>query len=189
MVLERVPGTRERLETFLALGDADDSDRQLRFNALLALGQLGEPAAAPAVIPFLEHEDRLLAEGAAMALQTLPSPETYSALEGLLEAGSLELRGMAAVSLARLGRPAGAALLRDMTGSEIYAEARARDPGKYPPDWVQHNRRTAVRALARLGRAEDRAFVEGLAEGEQDPLVREEAMRALSAWGAPAFDG
>jgi HEAT repeat protein len=183
MVAERVPGTRERLETFLVLGDADDADRQLRFNALLALGQLGEPAAAAAVIPFLEHEDGLLAEGAAMALQTLPSPETHAALEGLLEAGPLELRGMAAVSLARLGRPAAAPLLRDMTGTEIYAEERARDPAKYPADWVQHNRRTAVRALGRLGRPEDRAWVEELARDEPDPLVREEAMRVLAEWG------
>jgi hypothetical protein len=96
---------------------------------------------------------------------------------------------MAAVSLARLGRPAGAALLLDMTGTEIYAAAREQDPAKYPAGWVQHNRRTAIRALARLGRAEDRARIEGLARDEPDPLVREEAMRALAEWGTPRPPG
>ena len=183
MVLERVPGTRERLESILALGDTQDHDRQVRANALLALGELADPAAVPAVLPFLEHEDRLLREYAALALHSLPSPETYVALEGLLETGSLDLRGTAAMSLAHLGRPAGAALLRDLTGTEIYAEVRAREPKKYPPYWVQENRRAAIRSLARLGRAEDRPLVEKLAADEPDALVREEAMRALAAWG------
>jgi len=174
------PGAREKLEGFLALTDAEDEGGQLRFTALLELGRLGDPRSAPAVIPFLDQPDPLLRQGAASALQSLPGAATVEALEGVLGDPSLELRGMAAISLSHLGSAAGAHVLVDLVDPATYEAIRAVEPRKYAdPTLVQNSRVYAVQALARLGRDEDLGLLRGLAEDDRDPAVREAAMRAL----------
>jgi HEAT repeat protein len=133
------------------------------------------------VIPFLDHPDRYLQQAAAAALQTMPSPASVEALEGVLGDPSLELRGMAAISLSHLGSGAGATVLIDLIDAETYARARAADPSKYgDAALVQNNRIRAVEALARLGRSQDRSVFERLVADDRDPAVREAAMRALA---------
>lgn len=176
------PGARDKLESLLALSDEDDPQGELRFKTLEALAFRGDPASARAVIPFLKHPDPFLRQAAAAALQAMPDPESIAALKGVLDDSSLELRGMAAVSLSHLGDASGARVLRDLAGAEIYAAEHTTNARRFSSAiLVQNSRVTAVRALARLGLPEDRALFERLASSsEPDPAVREAAMKALA---------
>jgi hypothetical protein len=174
------PGAREKLVQFLQLTEEDDDDGQIRFGALMALGNIGDVAAVPAILPFLEHPDPYLRQGAASALQGLPGEASIAGLEGVLGDPSLELRGMAAISLSHLGSPAGATVLLDLIDPGTYEDIRRDDPLKYvDPQLVQNSRVYAVLALARLERAEDVPLLERLAEEDGDPAVREAAMLGL----------
>jgi HEAT repeat protein len=174
------PEILPKLTWFLELEDDLDPDSQIRFGALEALGMLADPSAVPAVIPFLEHEDLYLRLAAAAALQALPGPESVTALKGVLDAPELELRGMAAISLSHLGDASGAHVLVDLIDPGTYEAIRLEEPEKYTDArLVQNNRIRAVQALARLGRPEDGARLQALAEGDEDPAVREAAMIAL----------
>ena len=174
------PEARAKLEGFLELTDDVDGDGQLRFYALLELGQLGDPRAAAAVIPFLASADPLLQQGAASALQSMPGPDTVEALKGVLGASSLELRGMAAISLSHLGDASGAHVLLDLVDPDTYTAIQADNPRKYAdPRLVQNSRIYAVQALARLNRDEDLDLLKRIADGDADPEVREAAMRAV----------
>ena len=173
-------GAREKLEGFLQLTDDADGDGQVRFYALLELGLLGDPEAAPAVIPFLSSADPLLQQGAASALQSMPGEDSLAALKGVLGDASLELRGMAAISLSHLGDASGAHVLVDLADADTYTAIQAREPRKYAdPRLVQNSRIYAVQALARLNRDEDLALLQALADADEDPAVREAAMRAV----------
>lgn len=179
------PEVRGKLVQLLEIADESDPDGRVRFGALLALGELGDPAAAGAVIPFLENSDPYLQLGAASALQALPGEASVEALRAVLGDGDLALRGMAAISLTHLGDDAGHAVLLDLVDLATYEAIRAEDSTKYAdPNLVQNNRIRALQALARLGRPGDLALFRELADDEGDPAVREAAMRARDALAA-----
>ena len=147
---------------------------------MLSLAWLGDPRAAPSVIPYLDHPLPYLRQHAAAVLQALPSPETVAALKGVLDDPSLELRGMAAISLSHLGDPSGAPVLRDLVERASYEEAHRLAPDKFKSEGlIQTTRVKAVEALARLGLAEDRPLFEKLSKEDEDAAVREAALRAL----------
>ncbi len=172
----------EHLVELLAMPEDADPDGQKRFFVLQALGTLGNSEHAPAVIEFLDHPDQGLQHMAIGALQSMPGEATLAALRGLLEDGDLELRGQAAVSLARLGDPAGAAVLRELIDPATYELDRKLDEARWArAQEVSAARRTATLGLGGLGREEDRAFLRELAEEDADPEVREAALRALRA--------
>jgi hypothetical protein len=174
------PGARDKLVQFLQLPESEDEDGQVRFGALMALGNLGQEGVAADVLPFLDHADAYLRQGAASALQGLPGQASIDGLKGVLGDPSLELRGMAAISLSHLGDPSGAAVLLDLIDPATYEAIKRDDPRKYAAaGLVQNSRIHAVRALARLGRAEDLGRFEQLAADDADPEVREAAMLAL----------
>jgi HEAT repeat protein len=181
------PAALDRLLGFLEVPDADDPRGELRVPAMIAIAGLGDERAAVPLAAFLTHEDPFLRQSAAAALQAIPGETSRAALVGLLDDTSLELRGQAAISLARHGDPAGAGVLRELIGLESYAAARAADARKFATERSVHDARLeAVRALARLGRVEDRELFQALAESEGDPAVREAAMLALQGRLAPA---
>jgi len=181
------PEVRGKLESLLAIPDEEDREGTVRFGALEALAVLADPAAAPAVIPFLNHEDLYLRLGAAAALQALPGEETVAALRGVLGDADLALRGMAAISLSHLGDDAGHTVLLDLVDSATYEAIQAADSTKYgDPNIIQNNRIRALQALARLGRPADMALFVRVADEEPDPAVREAAMRARDALAAAA---
>jgi HEAT repeat protein len=184
------PEALEKLAGFLALPEGDDPEGELAVQAMMALSWLRDERAAGLLVPFLEHPDTFLQLAAAASLQNVPGEESLGALRGLLSSPSLELRGQAAISLARLGDPAGAEVLGELVDPETYVRAREADPRKFASErFVHDSRLAAVRALGRLGRPQDRPLLEGLAAGDDDPAVREAAMRALEGSAGPTDPG
>ncbi len=174
------PAGYEKVVEILRLPDERDPRAEARASAMLALAALGDGRSAEELIPFLAHGDPLLRLAAAGVLQRFPGAPTEQALEQLLGGGEFELRGQAAISLAHLGRPSGAPVLREMLSPESYAEVHRREPKKYAKEKdIQASRVAAVEALARLGRAEDRDALQALAASDADLSVREAALRAL----------
>lgn len=174
------PAGLEGLRNILALGEEADPDGKLKFHALYCLGPRGEPETFEDVRAFLDAEDTGLRILAAGFLRFYSEDLAVPALEGALGDHDLSVRLNAAISLSWLGDPAGAMLLKDGARRELYEAERARDPREYArPDIVRGNRVRALEGLARLGRAEDRAFFEELASDDEDLEVREAAMRAL----------
>ncbi len=179
LVIYEDPGVQQKLVELLHLPEGRDDDGRIRFGALEVLGTLGDPATAPEVIPFLDHPDLYLQLAAAAALQAMPAEASVEALKGVLDDPSLELRGMAAISLSHLRDASGAAVLLELIDPGIYVAIHRAEPRKYADDRiVQNSRIRALQALARLGRAEDAPVLEQLAADEPDPAVREAAMRA-----------
>ncbi len=183
-------GDREglaRLTSLLSLRDELDPKAEMRFRTLYFLGAKGpdldaeaRPAAAAAVIPFLDHEDRGLRTMAAVALQTLPSPSTVPALRETLRDGVLAVRGNAALALTHHGDDAGVEVLHELVDPASYEEERAQDPTLWTrAEDVSQSRRKAVAALARLGRDEDLPRLRTIADEDPDLNVREVALRAL----------
>jgi HEAT repeat protein len=173
------PAALERLQTFLGLSDQQDPGSEARFSAIIAMSWLDDPRVADVLIPMLRHDDPFWRLTAAGALQRVPGPRTTAALSEVLDDPSLELRGTAAVSLAQLGDPRGARVLRELVERAPYEALRRTDPRKFASEkLIQSTRVTAVEALAQLALAEDKPLFERLAADEQDPLVREAAMRA-----------
>lgn len=188
------PDALAKLEAVLATPDAEDPEGEVRAYAMLATTWLEDERAAGLLVPFLSHSDPFLRQTAAGVLQGVPGEASRAALRGLLDAPDLELRGQAAISLARLGDPSGAAVLRDLVQAETYAAEGLREAGKFQGERVVHQARLeGVLGLARLGLEEDRALLERLAGEDPDHAVREAAMRALAgesdAAGGVSADG
>ena len=170
------------LTPILALSEADDPNFQYRFSAIEGLGLLGDDRAAPAVLPFLQHEEIQLRAVAAAALANLEAEGVRQALIGALEDSSLLVGGAAAYSLAKLDPPAyeAAALIATMTGTAVYDAARERDPRLFTrASDVSAQRRKALAFLAHLGREEDWAHIESLKE-DSDLNVREQVLALLA---------
>ena len=174
------PAGLEGMRQILALGEDADPDGRLKFHALYCIGPRGEPETFEDVRAFLESEDEGLRILSAGFLRFYPRELAIPALKGVLGDHDLAVRLNAAISLSWLGDPAGAMLLKDGAGREIYEAERSRDPREYArPEVVRENRVRALEALARLGREGDRALFEELASGDEDLQVREAAMKAL----------
>jgi len=163
-----------------------DPRAENRIRAIWTLGAIGadlQPAertlAARALIALLEDPDPAVVLVSAAGLQNLPTEATVPALQGLLESPSLELRGTAALSLAQLGDPAGAPVLRAMTTFEPYEREHAADRAKWSPKRVSESRLKALGALATLGLAPEPAALGELAENDPDGQIRAAARELL----------
>jgi HEAT repeat protein len=184
-----------RLVDAARLDPALDPRGEHRAYAISLLGNLGDalPAslrheAARALVDHLDGEDAFLRSLSAAALGSLPAPETRPALHALLDASALEVRLNAALSLARLGYDAGAAVLREAVTPAPYRAERAAHPERWAhPVRIEDARRRALEALARLGQGPDRAELERLAAADEDAGVRELAGRLLN--GERSRDG
>ena len=183
-----VDGVHHLLAQLGRLGAEHDPGGEHRFRILSSLGQLGPglPAStretvADAVVPFLESEDSGLRQIAAVSLQTLPSEGTIPALRGVLQDGLLQVRGSAAISLSHLGDVEAAGVLAELLDPESYAaERRLDDRLWYRQQDVSDSRIKAADALARLGRDEDFALLEGLAATDADLNVKGHAKKLLA---------
>ena len=184
-------GGVERLAEMTRLSAGLDPDGEYRSYAGFSLGALGErldeadrAVARQALLDLVASEDQGLRMVGAIALQTIPGPETIAALRALLVESSLELRGNAALSLARLGDDAGRGVLLEMLQEESYRTERERKSDKWARGrLVSESRRKALLALAELGALPERTELERLAEQDPDPEVRELARRLVVGKG------
>lgn len=168
----------------LDLGEEQDPDARLRFQAILTLGTLGDPRALSPIIEFADSEDAGLRSIVAVVLQAADQDEARIALERLVSDSDIQVRANAAVSLARLGSPAGVDVLFSLLGTAAYEDANRENPSRFrSAELVSRARRTALRALARLGREQDRERLEGYRD-DADLEFRGEVLDALATWGA-----
>lgn len=151
-----------------------DASAGVRGQAAVALGRLGNPAAAPDLIAILNDTDETVRCHAAAALGALGSatPGTVEALVGMLADGSAEVRAGAAQALGALKKAAAAAV-----------------PALVPllQDREEAVRTAAAGAIAQAGPLDESAtdaLVEGLAS--PDNLVRAQTAEALGTIGAAA---
>jgi hypothetical protein len=172
-----------QLAEMTRLSDALDPEREYRWYATMTLGAIGVDLAAPerelaagALIGLLESEDAGLVLAAVAGLQSLPSPGTVQALEGMLTNRRLDLRASAALALAVLGDPSGELVLREMVATLPYEEERTADPGRWPAQRVSESRCKALAALDGLGVQLAADELERLATQDADPAVRQAAM-------------
>lgn len=179
-----------RLASMLDLTEAEDPDAKLRFDVLLNLGSLGDPRALPALERAATDPDKGLRTVAVTGMQKLPLESVRPALVAALGDDALQVRASAAVSLSKLGDPAGATVLRDATDPEVYAAEHALDPHRFAGEaTISESRIKALEGLARLHRPQDRELVARLAAADADLNVRGAAKRALEAWGEGAPEG
>jgi HEAT repeat protein len=82
---------------------ADDERWQERKAVLNALRRVGDPAAAPKVIPLLQHEHPSVRRDAADALRTMPTPAAVDALYRALSDEDFVVRRVTAASLRYIG--------------------------------------------------------------------------------------
>ncbi|HET6277507.1 MAG TPA: HEAT repeat domain-containing protein, partial [Candidatus Polarisedimenticolia bacterium] len=125
-LLETSEGSDERVRRYLILslghlgdkGGVDalvaalgDPDPQARLYAIWGLGAIGERRAAAALLPLLEDSDSDVRKMTAYTLGALPAPEVPRALQTMLHDPIPDVAWNAALSLARLGDPAGLPLI------------------------------------------------------------------------------
>jgi len=172
------------LVELLELPDSEDEDAQLRFQVLVSLGTSGDPRATPAVLGFADHPDGGLRSIVAIVLQKLPGEAVRPALEGLTRDPELEVRANAAISLAKLGDPAGAGVLLSLLDPEVYRAENEADRRRFRSgEIVSQSRRKGLEALRKLGRPADREAVLAWRE-DPDLEFRGELLDALERWGA-----
>jgi hypothetical protein len=172
------PAGLEGLRGILSLGEDADPGAELRFQALLSLGIRGEDRLFQDVVYFQSSPDVGLRTVAVGCLRFFSKELAQPALKEALGDNDLSVRLNAAIGLSWLGDPAGASLLRDGAGRELYEAERERDAMRYArQDIVRDNRVKAIEALIRLQRPEDRTFLEGISADEEDLEVREAALR------------
>jgi HEAT repeat protein len=99
------PASLPEVLKVLEIVAADDERWAERRAALRALRRLGDPSAAPKVIPLLGHSDSVARRDAAHALRTMGTPDAVTALTRTLGDEVLVVRRVAAVALAYIGSP------------------------------------------------------------------------------------
>jgi HEAT repeat protein len=149
------------------MGALDDEDWLVRHVAVLALGEIGDSLAAPAMAERLEDTEEIVRYEAAAALGKLGDPRGADWLSLALSDSSSFVREQAVRSLVRIGPPAAAAMRPALE------------------DHRPEIRNGAVVALGGMGG--DRAaklLIEKLADESETDLIRMEAMWALGRMGS-----
>jgi len=167
---------------------AVDPTGEIRLFSVWALGSVGldlggedQGRVAAALIDLTAAQDVGMRSAAVMWLHAYPGEETLQALRGMLSAQPLDVRINAAISLARHGDPSGAETLLEAVRMEPYERERAKDPTRWSRgEAISQSRRLALETLGLLDPMPGRAFLESVAEEDQDPNVREAALRLLA---------
>jgi HEAT repeat protein len=155
-----------------------DEDADVRLKTLVALGSIGAPAASPAapnITAALGDEDVGVRSYAAYVLGTLENTAVSEALEVALNDPAFQVRGNAAVALARLGDDAGLGELRRMI-DRSYLET-------HPDLNSQQQQDAMIAAIQALGLLDAVDMAEALREidaNDPDLRVREAARAALA---------
>jgi HEAT repeat protein len=142
------------------------SDPDRRWNAVYALGAIGDPAAVPALAGVLSDADVDLAMAAVQALGAIGGEAPVSALTDAMTARTGALGLACAEALVRIGAPAVDALMGALGGGDLEASV------------------LAGQALVRIGEPAVSPLVSAL--GREDPLLVNTASRVLTAIGEAA---
>lgn len=192
---------------------ADSRNPRGQFFSALALGKLGRPEAAPAVVAMLranDNRDPFLRHAGVMALAGL---QNLPALIADSEDSAPSVRMAALLALRRQSRPEVARFLRDSDPAVAVEAALAiTDAGIYPalsdlagllgdtdrwrrlpdgsngrPDFLNPFLRRAVNANFRLGDAQSaRALADFALQAAAPEAVRVEALQRLAQWDKPS---
>jgi HEAT repeat protein len=182
----RLRGSAEKIVRSL-IKVVGDNDTSLRTVAIQSLGMMGAGAkpAVPLLIRCLKDDDTSVRIWAARALGQIgaATPEVIPALyEALNDTTAPQVRGVAALALADIGRPAANSVGR------LLDAYRASDTG-LPEKVVELNRASIVAALGRLGPT-DRRTVPFLIDLLKDPdisiRIRSQAAEAVAQIGPAA---
>jgi HEAT repeat protein len=122
---------------------------------------------------------------AAYALGALAAPGVREALAGALEDRAPDVAWNAALSLARLGDPAGLPLLDRLLERPYLDAVRSPDPLGHPTPLPEDRKEeimiAALRAVAELGGEERRPAIEAIAAADPSLAVRQAALETLRA--------
>ncbi|MFQ5743021.1 MAG: HEAT repeat domain-containing protein [Acidobacteriota bacterium] len=159
-------------------GCLDDEDADVRLKTLLALGSIGPPSAtpaAPAIAELLADEDVGVRTYAAYLLGMLENQTVRAPLAVALNDPAFQVRGNAAVALARLGDAGGLPELHKMLDRDYLASNPDLNPQQQRDAMV-----AAIQALGLLGSVEARSKLESLESNDPDLRVREAARAVLT---------
>lgn len=163
-------------DTFTGL--LGDQDTEIRLTAALALAELGDARAIPALLEAAKAEDRTVALDALDALALVGKPQVADALIPLLK----DNPGRKASLLKAIGKSgsssAGAAVMKELVGDDMEAAAFALADLKYEPAYAK--------LLAQLKRPPNVDFSRPSMPTEEIVRNREIAIRALGRYEKPA---
>jgi hypothetical protein len=203
---EDAAGDDERVQRYLALaigrlasppadaaealiGGLAQAESETRITIIWALGAVGDPAAVPALASAYHTEDAGIRKVVVYALGVLPAKEGTAGaqrqtLETALSDTATDVRWNAAVALARLGRPEGLDVLREMLNREAVEAAVRPAPGQpVDGDVIAGIMITGLHAAASLGSPALREPVAVLSRQDANLRVRQAALQALTHLG------
>jgi HEAT repeat protein len=163
------------IETFAKL--LDDADVDIKQTAAMAMAELGDARAVPALLELSKSTDRTTALDALDALALVAKPEVADALIPMLK----DNPGRKANLIKAIGKSgsktAGAAIAKELDGDDIEAAAFALGDLKYEP--------TYKKLLDSIKRPKDVDFSKPSIPTEEIVRDREIGIRALSRYGKP----
>jgi len=143
-----------------------DPYHQVRVYAIQGLGKLEVRGTFISFLPLLESDNPSMRGQALLAVTTIDPAQAYPFAVKAMGDSEHEVRVAALSALGKIGDPAAVAELRPMLDDHVL--------GRY--------------VVEALGRIEDRAAFELLLELLEVPALRDQALHALSAHGAPSVD-
>lgn len=176
---------RDPVSVDALIGALGDEDLQTRLYAAEALGAIGDRRALPALLPGITAPEPDLRKVTAHALGSFDGPEVHATLRAALNDPFVDVAWNAALSLARLGDPAGAPLLVRMLDREyLRGVTRADEQGRPRRMTEDQVRQAMINAMHGLVRLQDRSHLEtirAVADADPDLRVRQSALEALGA--------
>jgi len=115
---KQVKAALEPLRKALAVGD-------IRFNAIVALGDIGDPNATIDLIPFLSDSDVGIRTATARALGQIGDPRAASRLVSTLGEENADYRSAVILALQRIGAPAAGLLVEQLRSPDLYVRRAA----------------------------------------------------------------
>ncbi len=156
----------------------DDDNADVRLKALMALGSIGAPAAstaAPRVADLLDDKDVGIRTYATYLLGMLGNEAAVGSLRVALNDAAFQVRGNAAVALARLGDDAGLDELRKMIDRTYLGNNPDLSPQQQQDAMI-----AAIQALGLLDARETEEQLQDVHDNDPDLRVRETARLVLA---------